>query len=565
MQNATTTPGETKYGRYSAKRSAVLRATGKKKHRYRWLRGSTQLITIALLLAVPLTDTARFDILTQQHRALGEPASPLYGLIAVGVAIFSFYFLTFQVNLVAGRMFCGWGCPVGQLNRLWDAVQSAKKQPKVFWTLMLLAFSTALMFGVLLWWITPASLVSPTWAPLAWGGLVLMVFAALLFSKKIGWSFCRKACPIGLYYSVVQQKRPIGILFDRNHCQDEDACVKACPVDLDPKALLHLKNDIGGLAIDGLTENSHCLRCGACVEACELVTSKIGPVALTFGRPERPLPKRGTADLVQLPTRPSHPAPPPEAPLLPELPAESPSDSLQVNRKTVTVAVAAGALLTALLVGVSLSRNASKTATDDAPQPSVEKPQAQAAGYQVAEPGFKRGSIQGQSKRPGPDAVLVYLRSPSPGLDLPQKTPAHRTLSALWQKVHTAHPGGQLLVKNDDAALHTLAISLDGKSMLNVPLPPGGEGRKVRLPNKPGLYALRCASHRQERAELMILDHPYHVYTKEGRFELRDVPVGEHQLEARVFGRTIFSQKVQVTEASALQITLPGTKQTGQL
>lgn len=292
--------------RFAKKRLTILRAIGRRWHRYRLYRGLTMAFTLGLLAAVPLLGLARFDVFYGEHRALFREEDGLHAFIAVAVAIFSFYVLTFLVNLAAGRMFCGWGCPVGQLNRLTDTFRAQKKD-RLLWGSILGLFALLFTGSILLWWATPAAFFDGARALIAWGALGVLAALAVVFARVFGWSFCRKACPIGLYYSVVQQKRPIGIQFDRPSCQDEGACVRACPVALDPRDLVREKRDIGGLAIDGLAENNHCLRCGACVEACEVVTSKIGPVALSFGKPE---PSPATADvpaadnLVQLPTRP---------------------------------------------------------------------------------------------------------------------------------------------------------------------------------------------------------------------------------------------------------------------
>ena len=43
---------------------------------------------------------------------LGRKANPLEGFVAIVVGIVAFYFVTFVLNAVVGRLFCGWGCPV---------------------------------------------------------------------------------------------------------------------------------------------------------------------------------------------------------------------------------------------------------------------------------------------------------------------------------------------------------------------------------------------------------------------------------------------------------------------
>ncbi|MBK6683054.1 MAG: 4Fe-4S dicluster domain-containing protein [Deltaproteobacteria bacterium] len=307
----TSAPPAVIYDRFAPDRLKILKASGNRWHRYRAYRLLTMLGTLGLLFLVPLIGLARFDLYGGEHRALFEQVSTFTGLIAVGTAIFAFYFLTFQVNLVAGRMFCGWGCPVGQLNRLADSVQSAKGPHRILWWTALIAFALSLGGALLFWWSAPAVLLVFPYNLAALGVVLAIAGTAIVFARSIGWNFCKKACPIGLYYSVVQQQRPLGILYDEANCLDEEACVKACPVHLDPRDMKALRYEIGGLAIDGLDSHAHCLRCGECVEACDLVTSKVGPVALSFGRPPAPLeraPLVNADGLVQLPSRSDAPA-----------------------------------------------------------------------------------------------------------------------------------------------------------------------------------------------------------------------------------------------------------------
>ena len=58
----------------------------------------------------------------------------------------------------------------------------------------------------------------------------------------------------------------------------------ACPVDLDPTNLHKRIDGSGGLAFDGFAGRNHCLSCGDCVQACELVSAHPSrQVALELG------------------------------------------------------------------------------------------------------------------------------------------------------------------------------------------------------------------------------------------------------------------------------------------
>ncbi len=261
-------------------------------HRYGWYRLVTMGITLAVLLAVPLAGLARVDLWGGAHRMLGTPVDLVLGLATVSVAIAAFYGVTFLLNMVAGRMFCGFGCPVGELSRLADVIDALARDragQRRAW-LRLGAFALLLVGATSLWWVAPGVYVAGGMAMLAaWGVLALGLGLALLHARRWRWNFCRKLCPIGLYYSVVQTKGLVHIDFDpKLACTDCGACAGACPVKLDPRHLDQLLESPGGLAFSDMPALNHCLSCGACVEICEHMTRKEPlPAAMGFRSPRR--------------------------------------------------------------------------------------------------------------------------------------------------------------------------------------------------------------------------------------------------------------------------------------
>lgn len=259
-------------------RRRLLRLILTRPHRYRRNRAITMGVTLAILFAVPLSGLARLDLWGDAHWALFSPVGFTRGLAAVLAAIVGFYVVTFMVNMPAGRMFCGFGCPVGQLSRFADAIDAFPADParrRRGW-LQLCGFALALSLAVTLWWMSPATVLA---RPAGLFVLTITVSAiaalAMLHARRWRWGFCRGFCPIGLYYSVVETGAPFGIDFDPSgECIDCGACDVICPVGLQPRALDTVVAAPGGLAFDGMPGLNHCLHCGMCVEICEHVTRK---------------------------------------------------------------------------------------------------------------------------------------------------------------------------------------------------------------------------------------------------------------------------------------------------
>ena len=212
------------------------------------------------------------------------------------IAVFAVvYGATFLINLVAGRMLCGWGCPVGQLHRFCEAPKTPglTRFRRLLHTLAAFAYAALLPASLLAWWVDwRVFLEGPASLRLALGGGWLAATAiAYAHGRFWGWNFCRQACPIGLSYSFVAPARWFGITFPRSeNCIECNLCDHVCPVGLLPRSLPEPVPFRGGISIADAPGRNHCLECGDCVRACEwIVGQKTGaeaPLALGFHRPE---------------------------------------------------------------------------------------------------------------------------------------------------------------------------------------------------------------------------------------------------------------------------------------
>lgn len=256
-----------------------MTAVQKQPHRYFWLRLLSQSISFTILFLVPVTGFIRVDFWSGNHRLFFEPVSLNVGLAGVIVGIVAMYVVTFLSNVAAGRMFCGWGCPVAQISRCGEQVAISKKRGQrilhATWGALL---SAIFILGMTAWWIDLRVLIygSLPAAGIVWAILLAGAMWGYLHGRVIRWSFCIKVCPIGMYYSVVSPAKYYGIHFrnEEQSCIECDACDNVCPVDLKPRELMALMTEPRGLSIADAPGRNHCIECGDCVRACEFMIEK---------------------------------------------------------------------------------------------------------------------------------------------------------------------------------------------------------------------------------------------------------------------------------------------------
>ncbi len=283
-----------------AQRAGLLRVLLPKRHRFRALRAWLNLLSIALVAAVPLSGSGRIDLWRGRHLAFGAPASFGRALLAAFVFGACCYFVTFLVNAVGGRLFCGFGCPLAQMNRLHEQIVAFAGDARRRRRARLATGALAVLFAgsMVLWWVDPRVAVegSPRAvgvALLAWAALAIALVA---HARAWNWAFCRGWCPVGLYYSVATPRKSFGIAFDRaaGTCVSCNACDRVCPALLAPRDLLGTIRRDEGLALAEGPAMNHCLSCGDCIEACEHVLGRRGiapiPLSFAFGAYEERLP-----------------------------------------------------------------------------------------------------------------------------------------------------------------------------------------------------------------------------------------------------------------------------------
>jgi polyferredoxin len=280
-----------------SKRLRLLQALHAKPHRYSRVRWVTQGITLAILYLVPLLGLARYDLWAGRHLAWRKAVGPVQGLGAVFTGVLAFYVVTFALNAAMGRVFCGFGCPIGQISRFGEDAEIGGKtrRRKLRAQAPAVGFALAVAVASSLWFVSPRVFLEGSARAIATtvGATLALATALWLHARLLRWRFCEGYCPIGVYYSAVVTAHGFGVHFDaaRNACKECGSCDLACPVGLPPRDLAQPKNGLPGIGIDGFPAANHCLTCGECVRACESQYRKEGramaPLHLSFADAER--------------------------------------------------------------------------------------------------------------------------------------------------------------------------------------------------------------------------------------------------------------------------------------
>jgi len=257
-------------------------------HRYTWIRWGIGVVSTVAVALLPLTGTLKIDLWSGRHSYLGEPV----GLVEA-VKAFAFPFLAVNVAIVLasrflGRWLCGFGCPIGNLNRLAEWLRWRRRgRSRVLAALVLVATCGLLAAITFSFWVDWRVFRDGT--PLARSvaaAFLLGTTAVLVWTvRRLGMRFCRDVCPSGVYFAVLGPRTVTGVEFAHPEtCTDCHACETVCPVDLLPREIAGPPSRAGrGLYPDGLTNHANCLRCGDCVVACEATTGAGDDTPLRLG------------------------------------------------------------------------------------------------------------------------------------------------------------------------------------------------------------------------------------------------------------------------------------------
>lgn len=260
----------------------------------RMLRRITQLSTLAMMIAIPILNLRRINILAGSFYSLAIGpiwiTDPLSGLQVMLITLTADTSLLLSIALpvaltfVFGRVFCGWMCPQNFLSELLDYIRQAFSSGRVAMILpspkMRYLVLAAMLLLALLLGFPVANLIS---AP----GIISVQISELIMTGAVGMElsligaislieffmvrrfWCNLFCPVGGLLGIFRTAKTLKVvhLKEKDQCIKCGDCVKACQLGLNP---------MGGKIYP------LCHNCGDCIAACHRKTDKDKPLSFRF-------------------------------------------------------------------------------------------------------------------------------------------------------------------------------------------------------------------------------------------------------------------------------------------
>ncbi|MEW6070526.1 MAG: 4Fe-4S binding protein, partial [Candidatus Thermoplasmatota archaeon] len=176
------------------------------------------------------------------------------------------------IGIIFGRLFCGWACPIGFLQ---DIVSTHKKRKKkvsapllkidmklryakyiILVLTIILSYLTGLLAFTLICPVGGLTATLPT-LTIQWNKYILgnffwykmtFLFGAFILIVLIRRGFCKYLCPFGALIAVFNKVSIVRLKFNKEKCNNCEACLTACPMNVDPRNL----------------RETECIRCFRC-------------------------------------------------------------------------------------------------------------------------------------------------------------------------------------------------------------------------------------------------------------------------------------------------------------
>lgn len=162
------------------------------------------------------------------------------------------FLLIIATGLIFGTLFCGWACPVGFIQDIFNAPRLKEIKVDNKWKsvryLSLLLGLMAIFLELRFNFLSRRGIGVFNEITIIAGGLLL---ATAIFIKR---PFCRILCPLGLIYGKLNRVSPIKVSLDKNKCLACGECNKVCISELEP--IQEVNGDL-------------CAKCFNCLRVCQ--------------------------------------------------------------------------------------------------------------------------------------------------------------------------------------------------------------------------------------------------------------------------------------------------------
>ena len=243
-------------------------------HKFTILRNIAYISVVLALIIIPTFKIAKIDIAHNESWILGQRVSLQDGLGPVIFAAGFFAILVIVMNLINGRVFCGWICPGGWVAEITEKLRRKFLHPQsstgskisyYFIALVVAVLFTLLFFN----WVTDLRVfIYKTNPAFLWmWGSFLGALGIIYFEVFIGKRWCRTFCPTGIYQKITPYhhkfKPTMDPKFDLSDCGTCKECIKNCPMALDPRRMAYINDFYKGIQA--------CIVCGNCIDTCKQV------------------------------------------------------------------------------------------------------------------------------------------------------------------------------------------------------------------------------------------------------------------------------------------------------
>lgn len=172
----------------------------------------------------------------------------------------------------AGRVYCGWFCPMGAWLEH-GASRFSRSKPAPAWmsnewfgrifSIVFVAGFASLFFLPVPRWIIPVAMMG-----------TMVVIGTALAAAFYPRAYCAHVCPWGVMQAIIGRRARLQIVVDEK-CRGCLACSRACPLDKLPAPAVAKVRDTG----EKSAVSSRCIRCMKCTAVCPANAIRFRPLA----------------------------------------------------------------------------------------------------------------------------------------------------------------------------------------------------------------------------------------------------------------------------------------------